>query len=76
MKYILALLLSACGTYYPPLGEPAFIHRDVYCEPVHQDLMLCREDNGTTHRCVVEAGNWECRTVIACHLDGTCEEIK
>ncbi len=62
MKYLI-LLLMGCGSYYPPFGDPSFINRDIYCEPIHEDAMICREDNGMEHRCDIVAGRWECRII-------------
>ncbi len=59
---ITLLFTSACtiglsasrtlGLSYPDL--------DAYCEPVHEDLLFCRDDGERTWRCVANEYGWKC----------------
>lgn len=59
MKHVVLLLFAGCAMTRS--ATESIPSTTAYCEPKHENLWLCREDDGTTYRCVNERGAWTCK---------------
>ncbi len=61
MKYLLVLLFCTSCIL---VARPQDIVPEPYCQPVHQDVLLCRDGHyGDLWRCVYHGGRWRCTKV-------------
>lgn len=66
MKALLLLLLTlaSCQVGISAAASLPIPIPEAYCEPIFEDVYLCRDDAERTWRCVANEYGWSCRPAV------------